>query len=47
MLTSTRLVKRSRYCSTVVQRPGSGGQPSRPALISTKASRSSAVGNGA
>ena len=34
MLTATRLVKRSRYCSTVVHRPGRGGQPSRPALIS-------------
>ena len=46
MLTATRLVKRSRYCSTVVQRPGSGGQPSRPALISTNASRSSCVWEG-
>jgi hypothetical protein len=47
MLTATRLVKRSRYCSTVDHRPGSGGHPSRPALISTNASRSAWEWNGA
>ena len=37
----------SRYCSTVDQRPGSGGLPSRPELIWTNRRKSSCEWNGA
>ena len=47
MLTATRLVNMSRYCSTVDQRPGSGGLPSRPEFISTKRWKSASFAKGA
>ena len=47
MFTATRPVNMSRYCSTVDQRPGSGGLPSRPELSSTKRRKSSSDVNGA
>ena len=45
--TATRCVNMSRYCSTVDQRPGSGGLPSRPELICTNRRKSSCEWNGA
>src|SRR6266511_683394 len=46
MLTATLSSNRARYCSTVDQRPGSGGLPSRPELSLMKRSRSSWSRNG-